>query len=52
MFQTDLAQETNMQPANPFDLLREHVLQFSLFLEVCGGFRIRQALQHLSTLGS
>lgn len=41
MFQTELAQETNMQPARPFELVREHVLQFSLFLGVCGGFRIR-----------
>ena len=41
MFQTELAQETSMQPASPFELVREHVLQFSLFLGVCGGFRIR-----------
>ena len=41
MFQTELAQEANMQPASPFELVREHVLQFSLFLGVCGGFRIR-----------
>ena len=41
MFQTELAQETNMQQASPFELVREHVLQFSLFLGVCGGFRIR-----------
>ena len=41
MFQTELAQETSMQQASPFELVREHVLQFSLFLGVCGGFRIR-----------
>ena len=41
IFQTELAQEANMQPASPFELVREHVLQFSLFLGVCGGFRIR-----------
>ena len=40
MGQAELAQKTDMQPASPFELIREHVLQFSLFLGVCGGFRI------------
>ena len=40
MGQTELAQTTDMQPASPFELIREHVLQFSLFLGVSGGFSI------------
>ncbi len=41
MFQTELVQETNMHPASPFEMGREHMMQFSRFLWVCGGFRIR-----------
>ena len=40
MFNTEFARVTGMQPAGEFELNRDHLLQLSLFLGVCGGFRI------------
>ena len=41
MFKTDLAQRDGLKPAGSFALNRDYLTQFSLFLGVCGGFRIR-----------
>ena len=41
IFKTDLAQRDGLKPAGNFELNRDYLTQFSLFLGVCGGFRIR-----------
>lgn len=40
MLNTEFARATGMQPAGEFELKRDHLLQLSLFLGVCGGFRV------------
>ncbi len=40
MLDTEFARATGMQPAGEFELNRDHLLQLSLFLGVCGGFRV------------
>ena len=40
MLNTEFARITGMEPAGEFELNREPLLQLSLFLGVCGGFRI------------
>ena len=41
MLNTEFARITGMQPAGEFELNRDHLLLLSLFLGVCGGFRVR-----------
>lgn len=41
MFQTQFAREHAMKPAGVFELNRNHLMQLSMFLGVCGGFRVR-----------
>ena len=41
MFKTEFARQSGMEPASAFELDRDHLMQLSLFLGVCGGFRIR-----------
>ena len=41
MLETEFARRNDMAPSGAFELNREHLMQFSLFLGVCGGFRIR-----------
>ena len=41
MFETEFARLNDMTPAGAFELNRDHLLRFSMFLGVCGGFRIR-----------
>ena len=40
MLDTEFARATGMQPAGEFELNREGLLRLSLFLGVCGGFRV------------
>ena len=40
MLETEFARITGMQPASEFELNRERLLLLSLFLGVCGGFRV------------
>ena len=40
MLETEFARATGMQPSGEFELNREGLLQMSLFLGVCGGFRV------------
>ena len=41
MFETPFAKKVGMEAAGAFELNRETLMQFSMFLGVCGGFRIR-----------
>ena len=41
MLETEFARITGMEPAGVFELNRDRLLQLSLFLGVCGGFRVR-----------
>ena len=41
MFQTEFTRLNDMTPAGAFELNRDLLLRFSMFLGVCGGFRIR-----------
>ena len=40
MLETEFAHATGMQPAGEFELNREGLMRLSLFLGVCGGFRV------------
>ena len=41
MFETEFARLNGMTPAGAFELNRDLLLRFSMFLGICGGFRIR-----------
>ena len=41
MLNTEFARAAGMQPVGEFELERNHLLRLSLFLGVCGGFRVR-----------
>ena len=41
LVETPLAKQVGMEAAGAFELKKGNLMQFSMFLGVCGGFRIR-----------
>ncbi len=41
LFETPLAKQVGMEAAGAFEVKKGNLMQFSMFLGVCGGFRIR-----------